>query len=56
MSDKELGKKIVEKEDLDYFLHAYELVTGEELSSRPHERPDFICERPTGEEVGIEKP
>lgn len=55
MCDKEHGKKFCEEIDLDYFREAYADVTGEHLSGgRRTERPDFICTRDTGEEVGIE--
>lgn len=56
MSDKELGKKLVEEEELLYFLNAYKEVIKEYLSynfSR-NERPDFICFRPDGTPVGVE--
>jgi len=56
MSDKELGKKMVEEEQLLYFLEAYNIVVEESLSYRfgRHERPDFICHRPDGTSVGVE--
>jgi hypothetical protein len=55
MSDKDLGKKLVEEEQLFQFLEAYQIVTGESLAIICRgESPDFICERPSGQVVGIE--
>ena len=56
MNDKELGKKLVEEEELFYFLEAYKDVVEESLSYSfgRHERPDFICNRPNGTRVGVE--
>ena len=55
MSDQELGKKMVEEEELLYFLEAYKEAVEEYLSHcSSHERPDFICYRPDGTPVGIE--
>lgn len=55
MSDQEMGKKMVEAEDLDRFLDAYEEVTSERLEVlEGGERPDFICARPSGEKVDVE--
>ncbi|MEW5913080.1 MAG: hypothetical protein AB1814_11035 [Thermodesulfobacteriota bacterium] len=56
MSDKELGKKMVEEEELLSFLEAYKDVVEEYLSDNfdSHERPDFICYRPDGTPVGVE--
>jgi len=52
---QELVKKEDEKEALEYFLEAYEQITGETLSLlKDSERPDFICERTDGTVVGIE--
>jgi hypothetical protein len=31
MNDQEIGKRLAEREDLDLFLEAYELATGESL-------------------------
>lgn len=55
MSDKNIGKKAVERIELEPFLGAYQFVTGEHLSVVAClENPDFICERPSGAEVGVE--
>jgi len=48
-------KKEAEQQALYYFLDAYESVTGETLEVlEPTERPDFICVRQNGEQVGVE--
>lgn len=54
MSDQDLGKKMCEEYELEYFIDAYKYVTGEELTivSRS-EKPDFICER-NGQQIGVE--
>ncbi len=54
MSDQDIGKKMCEEHELEYFIDAYKYVTGEELIivSRG-EKPDFICER-TGCQIGVE--
>jgi len=52
-----IGRKEIEAIDLGYFTEAYEYSLGETLSSNlfsRSERPDFICERASGEKVGIE--
>ncbi|OGW05404.1 MAG: hypothetical protein A2Z59_03695 [Nitrospinae bacterium RIFCSPLOWO2_02_39_17] len=55
MSDKELGKKMVERTELEYFLDAYKYATGQRLELvYSHEKPDFICNRPHGMLVGVE--
>jgi hypothetical protein len=56
MSDKELGKKMIEEEELFLFLEAYKGVVEDHLSYSfgRHERPDFICYRPDGTPVGVE--
>jgi hypothetical protein len=55
MSDQIIGKKMVEKEELDYFLEAHERVTGQRLILvRPEEHPDFICARTDGALAGVE--
>ena len=56
MSDRELGKKMGEEEELLFFLEAYKEVVEEYLSYSfgRHERPDFICYRPDDTPVGIE--
>src|SRR5437867_8992017 len=55
MSDQYMGQKMVEDEHLGDFLEAYEEVTGEVLTVlEGGESPDFICERPTGQCVGVE--
>ncbi|CAB1065513.1 hypothetical protein D1BOALGB6SA_10310 [Olavius sp. associated proteobacterium Delta 1] len=55
-SDKELGKKTVEEEELFSFLEAYKHVVKEHLSYSfgRNERPDFICYRPDETPVGVE--
>ena len=55
MSDQDIGRKMVEEEELRLFLEAYEHATTEPLclASRS-ESPDFVCTRPNGEEVGVE--
>jgi hypothetical protein len=55
MLDKDLGKKMIEKEHLFCFLKAYAIVTGISMSVVSNgESPDFICARPAGEHVGVE--
>jgi hypothetical protein len=55
MSDNYIGKKEGERVELELFLEAYECVTGEVLSVEEcAETPDFICERPNGNEIGLE--
>src|SRR6266487_1780072 len=55
MSDRNLGKKMVEEEHLLRFLEAYATATGISMSVVSNgESPDFICTRPSGERVGIE--
>lgn len=55
MSDQEIGKKEVEREELYPFLEAYEWVTGERLFLvESRESPDFVCKRSDNSEVGIE--
>ncbi len=55
MSDQEIGKKEVERMEVEPFLEAYEWVTREALVLIAYdENPDFIFERPNGEKVGIE--
>ncbi len=55
MSDQDMGKKMVEEYELEYFIDAYKSVTGEELGvGHASETPDFISERPDGTRVGIE--
>jgi hypothetical protein len=52
---EQLGRKLWEENSLISFLEAYELATGEPLIvKRRSERPDFICERMDGAEVGLE--
>jgi len=49
------AKKEEESEALEYFLEAYEQLTGESYTAlQISERPDFICGRRNGTEVGIE--
>ena len=48
-------KKEAEQESLNYFLEAYENITGETLEViEVTERPDFICIRNDGSKVGVE--
>lgn len=55
MSDNDRGKKMVESEELGFFLEARRHVTEEVLSViNATERPDFICQRECGEFVGVE--
>lgn len=55
MSDQQMGNKEIEWFGLDYFIDAYEWVTGEQLTELGScESPDFICARPNGEQVGLE--
>jgi hypothetical protein len=55
MSDQMLGKKMVEEEELNLFVEAYEHVTRQRLLLvRSEEHPDFICARKDGTLVGIE--
>lgn len=56
MPDRELGKKMIEEEELLQFLKAYKENVEEYLSYRfgRSERPDFICYRPDGTPVGVE--
>jgi hypothetical protein len=55
MSDRDIGKRMVEREDLKLFLEAYELATGEVLSEMEgSETPDFIGPDEQGRLVGIE--
>jgi len=55
MSDHDLGKKLVEEEELQPFLDEYASVTGMtlRLSDRRGERPDFVCDK-QGKLVGLE--
>jgi hypothetical protein len=55
MSDQEIGKKEVERDELAFFLDAYQQATGERLEIvASGENPDFICVRSDGSFVGIE--
>jgi len=56
VSDRELGKKMNEEEELFFFLEAYKKNVKEYLSYNfgRGERPDFICYRPDGTSVGVE--
>jgi hypothetical protein len=55
MSDSNRSKKMVEEQHLAYFLEAYRIVTGSELTFvGSGESPDFICARASGELVGVE--
>lgn len=54
MSDRDIGKKMCEEHNLEYFIDAYKHITGIELIifSRG-EKPDFICTR-NGCKIGVE--
>jgi hypothetical protein len=55
MSDYERGKKMAEEMDLEVFLRAYALATGEVfVGAAASETPDFIGEDVEGNLVGIE--
>lgn len=55
VSDHALGMKVVETEELHYFLEAYDITPGEPLHfGSPSEHPDFICSRQDGGLVGVE--
>lgn len=55
MNDQNLGKRMLEGKDLDLFLEAYELATGETLTDfTGSETPDFVGEDASGHSVGIE--
>ena len=56
MSDQNIGKKMCEEENLLSFLEAYKEVFENYLtySFGSSERPDFICYRTDGTEVGVE--
>lgn len=54
-SDQEMGKKMIEEDDLFYFLDAYRMATGEALVEITRsETPDFLCVDSCGQTVGIE--
>jgi len=55
VSDQEMGKKMVEREELYQFLEAYEQATGEKFPKMCcSETPDFVGEDENGRSVGIE--
>lgn len=55
MNYKEIGKKEVERMELDPFLDAYKHSTGRVFEfCWGSENPDFICKRDSGEQIGIE--
>ena len=56
MSERQNAQKSLEQRQLSYFLKAYKEVTGQRLVSLDEygERPNFICERPSSKQVGIE--
>jgi hypothetical protein len=55
MNDQAIGKRLAEREDLDFFLEAYERATGETLGHMDDsETPDFIGTDEHGRVVGIE--
>ena len=54
MSD-DRGKKMVEETEIEYFLDAYEHITGRKLELvNSHESPDFVCKEIGGALVGVE--
>ena len=57
-SDKDIGRKQIEEEELFDLLEAYKSVTGEQLDWGPmvsrSESPDFILSRSDGTVVGVE--
>jgi hypothetical protein len=55
MSDQYHWKKENERDDLDCFLYAFTEVTGQSLAVvAAGEAPDFVCEKESGQRVGIE--
>ena len=55
MSNQGLGKKECESIDLDYFFEAYQIAFGSSLELlQKGERPDFLCKRSSGKNIGIE--
>jgi hypothetical protein len=55
MSDRDIGKKEMETDEVLLFLDAREWTTDEELVLVARcESPDFICSRRDGQRVGIE--
>ncbi len=55
MSDQDLGKKMVEEIELQYFVDAYKHVTRKGLFGGDRgEKPDFICYEDDGSPVGVE--
>lgn len=54
ISDRDLGKKMVEEEQLRYFVEAYERTTGDRLIVHRSETPDFAGRRSDGSKVGVE--
>ncbi|MEW6681641.1 MAG: hypothetical protein AB1451_01795 [Nitrospirota bacterium] len=55
MSDQELGKKLVEEMEFEPFPDEYRRITGLRLRQISRsERPDIVCLRSDGIEVGIE--
>jgi hypothetical protein len=55
MSDQNYWKKTNERNDLDYFLAAYEEATEISLAVvAERETPDFVCEGANGKRVGVE--
>lgn len=56
MSDRELDRKMVEEEELLYFLKAYNIAVKDKLffGFGRNERPDFICYRSDGSLAGVE--
>jgi len=53
-SDRDLGKKMVEEEELRYFIDAYKHTTGDMLTVYRSETPDFVGHRSKGSKVGVE--
>ncbi|MFZ5862999.1 MAG: hypothetical protein ACOYXR_09195 [Nitrospirota bacterium] len=55
MSDQDLGKKLVEEMEFESFPDEYKRITGLRLKQISRsERPDIVCLRSDGIEVGVE--
>ena len=55
MSDQYYWKKRSERDDLDYFLAAYEMAIRTSLTViEERESPDFVCEDENGNRIGVE--
>jgi hypothetical protein len=54
MSDQYYWKKRSERDDLDYFLAAYEMAIRTSLTViEERESPDFVCEDENGNRIGV---